>query len=302
MRRTVYLDYHATTPVDPRVLRRCCLIRREVRQCSKPRPLVRVGRGEGGRSGTPADRGARRRRPREIVFTSGATESNNLAIKGSGAGPHRHHGDRAQVRAPVGPPRSAAASRCSRRAPTDSWTSTVSARRSAASRRSSASCTRTTRSARCSRCARSAPLPRARSAPSFRRRSGLRQDPDRCGGRRHRPAVHHRAQDVWTQGCRRAVRAAPQGAPSAADRRRRTRGRHALRDPQRARDRGLRRGRGIAARGDAGGGRAPRRPPPTVCCARSSRSRSEDERRRWMHRLPHNLNVAWTGSRRTPSC
>lgn len=86
MRLPIYLDYSATTPVDPRVAQKmseCLLV--------------------DGNFGNPASRshvfgwkaeeaveGARRQvaelvgaDPREIVWTSGATESNNLAIKGA---------------------------------------------------------------------------------------------------------------------------------------------------------------------------------------------------------------------------
>jgi len=80
----VYLDYQATTPTDPRVV-------------AAMLPLFSVGFGNPhsrshgvGRAAEEAVEAARRQvaaligaDPREVVFTSGATESNNLAIKGA---------------------------------------------------------------------------------------------------------------------------------------------------------------------------------------------------------------------------
>src|SRR5689334_846497 len=89
----IYLDYHATTPVDPRVL-----------EAMLPYFTERFGNagstshsfGHEAKAALDASReivaagigGS----PREIVFTSGATESNNLALRGV-AGRKRHRGN-----------------------------------------------------------------------------------------------------------------------------------------------------------------------------------------------------------------
>lgn len=83
----VYLDYHATTPVDPRVL-----------EAMLPYFTERFGNPAsrqhsfGWQAQEAVDRGRRQvadllnASPNEIVFTSGASESNNLAIKGTARG------------------------------------------------------------------------------------------------------------------------------------------------------------------------------------------------------------------------
>jgi cysteine desulfurase len=84
MKRPLYLDYHATTPVDPRVLDRMLPYFSErfgnpaSRQHAygwEAQEAVEVARDQVA-SLIGASRG-------EIVFTSGASESNNLALKGA---------------------------------------------------------------------------------------------------------------------------------------------------------------------------------------------------------------------------
>ncbi|HTL71364.1 MAG TPA: aminotransferase class V-fold PLP-dependent enzyme, partial [Candidatus Eisenbacteria bacterium] len=82
--KTVYLDHHSTTPLDPRALK-----------AMMPYLGPKFGNAASGthRFGREAFRAVETARaqvarliaarPREIVFTSGATESNNLALKGA---------------------------------------------------------------------------------------------------------------------------------------------------------------------------------------------------------------------------
>src|SRR5512138_3786497 len=78
------MDYHATTPVDPRVLDAMLPFFREDFGNAASKSHVFGWRAEeaveGARAEVASLIGAS---PKEIVFTSGATESDNLAIKGA---------------------------------------------------------------------------------------------------------------------------------------------------------------------------------------------------------------------------
>lgn len=79
----IYLDHHATTPVDPRVLTAMLpfFVHRFANAASFTHALGRdaAERTESARKDVARLIGAK---PNEIVFTSGGTEANNLAIKG----------------------------------------------------------------------------------------------------------------------------------------------------------------------------------------------------------------------------
>ena len=93
MKLPIYLDYHATTPVDPRVLEAMLPFFSE----TFGNPASRNHKF--GWAAATAVENARKQvarlinaSPQEIVFTGSASESNNLAIKGV-AHPYRHRGD-----------------------------------------------------------------------------------------------------------------------------------------------------------------------------------------------------------------
>jgi len=80
--RTIYLDHSATTPVDARVAH--AMTRAIVQDFGNPSSV----HGYGQRARAAVDRARREvaalvnARPNEIIFTSGGTEANNLAIRG----------------------------------------------------------------------------------------------------------------------------------------------------------------------------------------------------------------------------
>lgn len=97
--RLVYLDNQATTPCDPRVL--ACMLPWFTESFGNPHSVEHAM----GRAAEAAVEQAREHvaaliaaEPREIVFTSGATESNNLAIKGVARFAARSGGERAPRR------------------------------------------------------------------------------------------------------------------------------------------------------------------------------------------------------------
>src|SRR3954447_26265788 len=79
---TIYLDYDANTPLDPAVLE--AMLPFLQTGYGNPSSIYRMG--QDAKAGVERSRGAIARvlrcHPSEIVFTSGATESNNLALSG----------------------------------------------------------------------------------------------------------------------------------------------------------------------------------------------------------------------------
>lgn len=78
----IYLDYAAHAPADPAVLERFCDIER--RFPANPNSVHAAGKAARGEMARVTEQiaaltGAS---PAEVIFTSGATEANNLAIKG----------------------------------------------------------------------------------------------------------------------------------------------------------------------------------------------------------------------------
>src|SRR5579863_1960597 len=83
MPRTIYFDYNATTPLDPRVREAMLPFLGDI--YGNPSSVHHVGRRARALLDDARDRCSKvlGAKPSEMVFTSGGTESNNLAIFGT---------------------------------------------------------------------------------------------------------------------------------------------------------------------------------------------------------------------------
>src|SRR5688572_7608012 len=83
MPRTIYFDYNATTPLDPQVRDSMLPFLGEV--WGNPSSVHHVGQQARAALDDVRDRASQvlKCKPSEVIFTSGGTESNNLAIFGA---------------------------------------------------------------------------------------------------------------------------------------------------------------------------------------------------------------------------
>ncbi len=94
MEQPIYLDYAATTPVDPRVAQkmgRCLLVQGTFGNPASRSHVYGWQAEEAVEHARTQVAAVLNADPREIVWTSGATESDNLAIKGVAYGAARRH-------------------------------------------------------------------------------------------------------------------------------------------------------------------------------------------------------------------
>ena len=93
-RKVVYLDYAATTPVDPRVAQKmsaCLLVEGNFGNPASRSHVYGWRAEEAVEEARTQVASLLNADPREIIWTSGATESDNLAIKGPAEGASRRH-------------------------------------------------------------------------------------------------------------------------------------------------------------------------------------------------------------------